>query len=36
MKWWLDGEDIHVVKEIKYLGVVLHSRGIWDKETGGK
>jgi hypothetical protein len=26
------GEEIEVVKEIKYLGVVLDSRGKWDKE----
>jgi hypothetical protein len=26
-KWRLVGEEIEVVKEIKYLGVVLDSRG---------
>jgi hypothetical protein len=26
------GEEIEVVKEIKYLGVVLDSSGTWDKE----
>jgi hypothetical protein len=29
-RWRLGGEEI--VKEIKYLGVVLDSRGTWDKE----
>jgi hypothetical protein len=29
-KWSLGGEEI--VKEIKYLGVVMDSRGTWDKE----
>jgi hypothetical protein len=24
------GQEIEVVKEIKYLGVVLDSRGTWD------
>jgi hypothetical protein len=28
----LGGEEIEVVKEIKYLGVVLDSRGKWEKE----
>jgi hypothetical protein len=31
-KWRLGGEEIEVVKEIQYLGVVLDSRGTWDKE----
>jgi hypothetical protein len=31
-KWRLGGEEIEVVKEIKYLGVVLDSRGKWEKE----
>jgi translation initiation factor 2 beta subunit (eIF-2beta)/eIF-5 len=31
-KWWLDGKEIEIVKEIKYLGVMLGSRGKWDKE----
>jgi hypothetical protein len=31
-KWRLGGEEIEVVKEIKYLGVVLDSRGTWDEE----
>jgi hypothetical protein len=31
-KWWLGGEEIEVVKEIKYFGVVFDSRGKWDKE----
>jgi hypothetical protein len=31
-KWWLDGKEIEIVKEIKYLGVMLDSRGKWDKE----
>jgi cobalamin-dependent methionine synthase I len=26
------GEEIEVVKEIKYVGVVLDSRGKWEKE----
>jgi hypothetical protein len=26
------GEEIKVVKEIKYLGVVLDNRGKWEKE----
>jgi hypothetical protein len=30
-KWWLGGEEIEVVKEIKYLGLVLDSRGKWEK-----
>jgi hypothetical protein len=28
----LGGEEIAVVKEIKYLGMVLDSRGKWEKE----
>jgi hypothetical protein len=28
----LGGEEIEIVKEIKYLGVVLDSRGTCDKE----
>jgi hypothetical protein len=28
----LGGEEIEVVKEIKYLCVVMDSRGTWDKE----
>jgi hypothetical protein len=28
----LGGEEIEVVKEIKYLFMVLNSRGKWDKE----
>jgi hypothetical protein len=28
----LGREEIEVVKEIKYLGMVLDSRGTWDKE----
>jgi hypothetical protein len=31
-KWRLGGEEIEVVKEIKYLDVVSDSRGTWDKE----
>jgi hypothetical protein len=31
-KWQLGREEIEVVKEIKYLRVVLDSRGTWDKE----
>jgi hypothetical protein len=31
-KWHLGGEEIEVVKEIKYVGVVLDSRGKWEKE----
>jgi hypothetical protein len=31
-KWSLGGEEIEIVKEIKYLGVVMDSRGTWDKE----
>jgi hypothetical protein len=31
-KWHLGGEEMKVVKEIKYLGVVLYSRGKWEKE----
>jgi hypothetical protein len=31
-KRWFGGEKIEVVKEIKYLGVVLDSRGKWEKE----
>jgi hypothetical protein len=31
-KWRLEGEEIETVKEIKYLGVVMDSRGTWDKE----
>jgi hypothetical protein len=31
-KWQLGEEEIEVVKEIKYLGVVLDSRGKWEKE----
>jgi hypothetical protein len=31
-KWRLRGEEIEVVKEIKYLGVVLDSRGTGDTE----
>jgi hypothetical protein len=31
-KWWLGGEEAEVVKEIKYLGVVLDSRGKRQKE----
>jgi hypothetical protein len=32
-KWWLGRGEIEVVKEIKYLGVVLNSRGKWEKEN---
>jgi hypothetical protein len=28
-KWQFGGEEIEVAKEIKYLGVVLDSRGKW-------
>jgi hypothetical protein len=28
----LGGEEIEIVKAIKYLGVVMDSRGTWDKE----
>jgi hypothetical protein len=28
----LGGEEIEIVKEIRYLGVVMDSRGAWDKE----
>jgi hypothetical protein len=28
----IGGEEMEVVKEIKYLGVVMDSRGTWDKE----
>jgi hypothetical protein len=31
-KWRLDGEEIEIVKEIKYLGMMLDSREKWDKE----
>jgi hypothetical protein len=32
-KWWLDGDEVVVVYEIKYyLGMMLDSRGKWDKE----
>jgi hypothetical protein len=31
-KWQLGGEEIEVVTEIKYLGIVLDSRGKWEKE----
>jgi hypothetical protein len=31
-KWRLGGEEIEVVKEIKYLGVVMDNRGTRDKE----
>jgi hypothetical protein len=31
-KWSLGGEEIEIVKEIKYLGVVMDSRRTWDKE----
>jgi uncharacterized protein YfeS len=31
-KWWLDGKEIEIVKEIKYLGMMLDSRGKWVKE----
>jgi hypothetical protein len=31
-KWQLGGEEIEVVKEIKYLGVVSDSSGKWEKE----
>jgi hypothetical protein len=31
-EWRLRGEEIEIVKEIKYLGVVMDSRGTWDKE----
>jgi hypothetical protein len=31
-KWRLWGEKTEAVKEIKYLGVVLDSRGKWGKE----
>jgi hypothetical protein len=30
--WRLGGEEIEIVKEIQYLGVVIDSRGTWDKE----
>jgi hypothetical protein len=30
-KWRLRGEEIEVAKEIKYLGVVLDSRGKWEE-----
>jgi hypothetical protein len=30
-KWWLRGEEIEIIKEIKYLGMVLDSRGKWGK-----
>jgi hypothetical protein len=32
-KWRFGEEKIEIVKEIKYLGVVLDSRGTWEKET---
>jgi hypothetical protein len=32
-KWWLDGKETEIVKEMKYLGVMLDSRGKWDKEN---
>jgi hypothetical protein len=32
-KWQFGGEEIEVVKEIKYLGMVLDSRGKWEKEN---
>jgi hypothetical protein len=31
-KWRLGGEEIEIVNKIKYLGVVINSRGTWDKE----
>jgi hypothetical protein len=31
-KWNLGGEEIKIIKEVKYLGVVMDSRGTWDKE----
>jgi hypothetical protein len=31
-KWRLEGEEIEIVKETKYLGVVMDSGGTWDKE----
>jgi hypothetical protein len=31
-KLWLGGEEIAVVKRIKYLSMVLNSRGKWEKE----
>jgi hypothetical protein len=31
-KWQLWGEEIEVVKEVKYVGMILDSRGTWDKE----
>jgi hypothetical protein len=31
-KWWLDRKEMEIVKYIKYLGVMLDSRGKWDKE----
>jgi hypothetical protein len=31
-KWRLGGEEIEIVKEIKYLWVVMDSRGTWDEE----
>jgi hypothetical protein len=31
-KWWLDGKEIEIVKEIKYLGVMLDSRRKLNKD----
>jgi hypothetical protein len=31
-KWWLDEEEMEVVKEMKYLHVMLDSRGKWGKK----
>jgi hypothetical protein len=31
-KWWLVGEQLEIVKEIKYLGVVLDSGSKEEKE----
>jgi hypothetical protein len=31
-EWNFGGEKIEIVKEIKYLGVVMDSTGTWDKE----
>jgi hypothetical protein len=28
----MDGKETEILKEIKYLGVMLDSRGKWDKE----
>jgi hypothetical protein len=31
-KWCLCGEETEAVKEMKYLGIILDSRGKWGKE----